>query len=93
VKMGIQGSKVLFAATAIFSSQVAGCQGSDAALREYAGNYQWAPGAFVYVQPWAELSGENQLVAFDETGEVRALYPAARDSFTTGPGAAVAKPP
>lgn len=87
-----RGSKLLFAATAVFFCQVAGCQTSDAALREYAGNYQWGPDAFVYLQAWAELSGDNQLVAFDESGEVRALYPAARDSFTAGPGAAVPKP-
>ena len=86
------GSKLLLAATVVLSSQVAGCQTGDAALREYAGNYQWGPDAFVYLQPWAELSGDNQLVAIDESGEVRALYSAARDSFTAGPGAAVPKP-
>ena len=58
-------------------------------LREYAGVYEWGPNAFVYLQMWNELTGTNQLVAFDESGEVRTLYPADRDRFFTGPGAAV----
>jgi pimeloyl-ACP methyl ester carboxylesterase len=58
-------------------------------LREYAGTYRWEPHAFVYLQLWSELSGKNQLVAFDESGEVRTLYPADHDRFFTGPGAAV----
>jgi pimeloyl-ACP methyl ester carboxylesterase len=58
-------------------------------LREYAGVYQWAPDRFVYLQLWNELAGTNQLVAFDESGEVRTLYPTAPDRFFTGPGAAV----
>lgn len=59
-------------------------------LREYAGVYRWAPDAFVYLQMWTELG--NQLVAFDESGELRTLYPtgpAGRDEFFVGPGAAV----
>ena len=47
------------------------------------------PDAFVYLQIWSELSGSNQLVAFDETGEVRTLYPTEPDRFFAGPGAAV----
>jgi hypothetical protein len=43
----------------------------EASLREYAGVYQWGPNAFVYLQIWSELSGTNQLSAFDESGEVR----------------------
>src|SRR5215217_6704744 len=62
---------------------------SDEALREYAGVYQLAPDAFLYLQLWSELSGKNQLVAFEESGEVRALYPTDRDRFFAGPGAAV----
>lgn len=58
-------------------------------LREYVGAYQWNPNAFVYLQLWNEFTGENQLVAFDESGEVRTLYPTDRDRFFTGPGAAV----
>ena len=38
------------------------------ALREYAGVYQWSSDSFVYLQPWAELTGKNQLVAFDRSG-------------------------
>jgi pimeloyl-ACP methyl ester carboxylesterase len=59
----------------------------DKVLREYAGVYQWEPNAFVYLQPWMELN--NQLVAFDESGEVRTLYPTDHDRFFAGPGAAV----
>jgi dienelactone hydrolase len=58
-------------------------------LREYAGVYQWDPSSFVYLQLWPELTGAAQLVAFDESGEVRALYPTEHDKFFTGPGAAI----
>ena len=58
-------------------------------LREYAGAYQWDRNAFLYLQIWAELAGTNQLVAFDETGELRTLYPTEPDRFFAGPGAAV----
>lgn len=58
-------------------------------LREYAGAYQWEPNAFVYLQMWSEFTGKNQLVAFDESGEVRVLYPTDDDRFFAGPGAAV----
>jgi len=58
-------------------------------LREHAGVYQWGPESFVYLQIWSEFSGKNQLVAFDESGEVRTLYPTEGDRFFTGPGAAV----
>ena len=61
-------------------------------LREYTGPYRWDQNRFVYLQLWAELSGKNQLVAFDESGDVRTLYPAGRDSFSTGPAAAVPTP-
>jgi dienelactone hydrolase len=59
-------------------------------LREYAGVYQWGPNAFVYLQMWEEFSGfgKPNLVAFDESGEVRTLYPTDRDQFFAGPGAA-----
>ncbi len=59
------------------------------ALREYAGVYQWGPESFVYLQLWDEFSGKDQLGAFDESGEVRALYPTERDSFFSGPGLAI----
>jgi hypothetical protein len=58
-------------------------------LREYVGVYQWEPNAFIYLQIWSELTGKNQLVAFDESGEVRTLYPTDADRFFAGPGAAV----
>ena len=61
-------------------------------LREYAGVYQWAPDSFVYLQLWNEFSGfdkPGQLVSFDESGEIRVLYPADRDQFFAGPGAAM----
>jgi uncharacterized protein len=61
----------------------------EASLREYAGTYQWDPNAFLYLQIWSELAGTNQLVAFDETGELRTLYPTEPDRFFAGPGAAV----
>jgi uncharacterized protein len=60
-------------------------------LREYAGVYQWESAGFIYLQLWNELAGVNQLVAFDESGEVRALYPV-EGGFATGPGAAVPTP-
>ena len=64
----------------------------DRALREYAGVYQWGPNAFVYLQMWDEFSGfgKPQLVAFDESGDVRTLYPTDHDRFFAGPGAATA---
>ncbi len=61
----------------------------EASLRKYAGAYQWDANAFVYLQLWSELAGSNQLVAFDETGDVRTLYPTEPDRFFAGPGAAV----
>lgn len=63
----------------------------EQALREYAGVYQWGQDAFVYLQLWGELTGTNQLVAFDESGEIRALYPTGADEFFAGPGAAIPK--
>ena len=61
----------------------------ESILREYVGVYQWEPNAFVYLQMWNEFAGTNQLVAFDESGEVRTLYPTDRDRFFAGPGAAI----
>lgn len=61
-------------------------------LRDYTGVYQWGPNAFVYLQMWDEFSGfgKPKLVAFDESGEVRTLYPSDPDRFFAGPGAAIA---
>src|SRR3954467_4833784 len=63
----------------------------EKALREYTGVYQWGPNAFVYLQMWDEFSGfgKPQLVAFDESGDVRTLYPTEGDQFFAGPGAAL----
>jgi pimeloyl-ACP methyl ester carboxylesterase len=61
-------------------------------LREYSGVYSWATDGFVYLQLWNEFSGFDkpaQLVAFDESGEVRVLFPTAADQFFAGPGAAL----
>jgi pimeloyl-ACP methyl ester carboxylesterase len=64
----------------------------EAVLREYAGAYQWGPNAFVYLQLWNEFTGFDkpaQLVAFDESGQIRVLHPTDQDKFFTGPGIAV----
>lgn len=61
-------------------------------LREYVGVYQWESNAFVYLQMWNEFSGFDKpglLTAFDESGEIRTLYPTDRDQFFAGPGVAV----
>ena len=61
----------------------------EATLRAYAGVYEWDTNAFVYLQLWSELSAGNQLVAVDESGELRTLYSTEPDRFFAGPGAAV----
>jgi uncharacterized protein len=60
-------------------------------LREYTGVYEWAPDSFVYLQMWEELTGFGKpaLVAFDQSGWVRLLYPVDQDRFFAGPAAAV----
>ena len=61
-------------------------------LREFTGVYQWGPDAFVYLQMWDEFTGfgkPSQLVAFDESGDIRTLYPVEGDRFFAGPAAAV----
>ncbi len=63
----------------------------ETVLRELAGAYEWETNGCVYLEIWAELAGANELVAFDESGEIRTLYPTDRDRFFAGPGAAVAK--
>ena len=48
--------------------------------------YRWQPNAFVYLQLWEEFTGSGKpkpLVAFDESGEVRILYPTYRDQSST----------
>lgn len=64
----------------------------ETALREYTGVYRWEPDTFVYLQMWDEFTGfgkPRQLVAFDESGEIRTLYPIDRDQFFAGPGMAI----
>lgn len=66
----------------------------EVALREYTGVYRWDDdNTFLYLQMWDEFSGfgkPRQIVAFDESGDVRAMYPTATDEFFTGPGGGVA---
>jgi hypothetical protein len=64
----------------------------ERSLREYAGTYEWGPNHFIYLQMWGEFTGKNALVAFDESGEVRVLFPSAAGGFIAGPGAAVPDP-
>ena len=63
----------------------------EAVLREYTGVYRWDDGGFVYLQLWKLTSFEapSDLVAIDESGDVRALYSTAPDRFFAGPGAAI----
>lgn len=88
--IGVPVATALFVVIARSALQTPAVQSVDEkVLREYAGVYQWEPDAFVYLQMWSELSGTNQLVAFDESGEVRTLYPTDQDRFFAGPGAAL----
>ena len=62
-------------------------------LRQYTGVYRWDDNTFLYLQIWKEFSGFDKpgdLVAFDESGDVRVMYPTDRDQFFTGSGAAIA---
>lgn len=61
------------------------------ALAAYSGAYQVGADRFAYLQPWIEL-GEDHLTWFDESGEIRALIPAAVDQFNVGPAAGVPEP-
>jgi uncharacterized protein len=84
----------LLSATLIRSkvSTAGGDAADERTLREYVGVYQWSTDGFVYLQHWNEFAGTNELVAFDETGDVRTLYAAERDRFTAGSGAAMRTP-
>lgn len=56
-------------------------------LRSYAGAYRWQAGGFVYLQLWDEFTGfanPKQLVAFEESGAMRTLYPTNRDQYLRG---------
>ena len=63
----------------------------DEALREYVGVYRWDDDTLLYLQLLSEFTGANALTAIRDTGEVRVLFPTGRDTFFTGPGAAVAE--
>jgi uncharacterized protein len=83
--LGVTFSRHLFRDPAVRAAD-------ETALRQYTGVYRWEPNAFVYLQIWHEFSGfgkPGQLVAFDESGVVRVLYPTERDQFFAGPAAAV----
>ena len=88
VKLGVAA----LVAAAIVGGMYVRREVGDGELREYSGVYQWERGDFVYLQPWAELTGANQLVALGESGEVRALFPSGRDEFVAGSGAGVREP-
>jgi len=60
-------------------------------LGQYVGAYEWGPDHFVYIQFWDEL-GKDQLGVFDESGEIRALYPMEKDKFVVGSGIAIPIP-
>jgi pimeloyl-ACP methyl ester carboxylesterase len=87
------GSVLLGTMIGLAAFQTPAVQAVDAkVLREYAGVYRWEASAFLYLQLWNEFSGvtnPSELVAFDESGQVRTLYPTDRDRFFAGPGMAV----
>ncbi len=55
------------------------------------GTYRWDSGGFVDVLVWDEL-GPGRLVAFDDQGWVRALFPSGARAFTAGRSVAVPEP-
>jgi uncharacterized protein len=87
------GTVLLGTVIALWARQTPAVRAVDEkVLHEYAGVYRWEPNAFVYLQMWNEFTGftkPSELVAFDESGEVRTLYPTDRDRFFAGPGMAV----
>ena len=80
---------LMLGSLALSAQKPAGQPLDEKTLRDYAGYYRWESGELLYVQPWSELAGRNQLVAFDASGEVRTLYPVARDTFFAGSAAAI----
>jgi uncharacterized protein len=83
---------VILLGSLIALQRPAGRAVDEQALREYAGAYLWGPDSFVYLQTWTEINPTIQLVAFDDSGEVRTLYPTGRDRFSAGPGLGVQTP-
>jgi uncharacterized protein len=84
---------LLLALTAFSALQPPAVRAADErTLREYAGVYRWEPEGFLYLQLWDEFTGfgkPRELIAFDESGDVRTLYSIDRDRFFAGPGMAV----
>lgn len=68
----------------------AGPTGTDEMAR-LCGSYRWDSGGVVDVQVWNEL-GPGRLVAFDDSGSIRALTPDGPASFSIGRGIAVPEP-
>ena len=91
---GSSYAAALLAIPVALCSQTPSATARDSAnLHEYAGAYRWdRDSGFVYFQPWAEFTGSRQLVAIDERGEARALFPAGRDVFTAGSAVGRATP-
>lgn len=90
VTIGLVATAALAGVVALLARQTPAVHRADEkVLREYVGVYQWEPNAFLYLQIWNELTGTSQLTAFDESGDVRTLYPTGADRFFAGPGAAV----
>jgi uncharacterized protein len=88
--IGVVATAALAGVVALLSRQTPAVRPTDEkALREYVGVYQWEPNALLHLQIWNELTGTNQLTAFDESGDVRTLYPTGADRFFAGPGAAI----
>ena len=88
---GVVAAAVLCVVMAGSSQKPAVTPLDEKTLREYTGVYR-SPSGFFYLQMWNEFTGFNkprELVAFDEAGEIRTLYPTSRDQFFAGPGAAV----
>ena len=88
--MGAIAAAALLALSASPAHQAPAVRSMDEkVLSEYTGVYRWGPSAFIYLQLWNEFAGFNkpsELVAFDESGDVRTLYPTDRDQFFAGPG-------
>src|SRR5215212_354430 len=72
------------------SQTVQASPAAESVLRQYTGVYRRSSGEFLYLQLWSELTGGTQLVAFDDSGSVRVLFPlAGRDQFFAGRAAAI----
>ena len=88
--IGVVATAALAGVVALLARQTPAVRPADEkVLREYVGVYQWEPNTLLYLQIWNELTGTNQLTAFDDSGDVRTLYPTGADRFFAGPGAAI----